>query len=122
MSNFNLTLLEGHLTKDPVLEVLKGQHPYCRFTVAVNRQYQKKDGERVDEVLFQDVTTWYRLAEVCGKYLKKGSRVMVSGLLKKDQWKDKEGKPQSKSYLEAKEVNFLSGAERREPEGNPVPV
>ena len=121
MSNFNISVIEGHLTKDPSFEILKGEHPFCRFSVAVNRQFTKKDGEKVEEVQFFEVTSWYRQAEICGKYLKKGSRVLVSGHLKKDVWKDKDGQTQSKTYLEAKEINFLSGAERKERQ-EPVPV
>ncbi len=108
MNNFNVSVIEGFLAKDPVLETVGGKHPLCKFTIGLNRSYTKKDGERVEESGFFDVTTWYKLAEVCSKYLKKGSRVLVSGNLRRDTWKDKEGKFQSRVYVEGKEVNFLS--------------
>lgn len=108
MNNFNLSVIEGHLVKDPTLETVGDKHPLCKFTIGSNRGFTNKAGERVEEPSFFDVTSWYKLAEICGKYLHKGSRVLVSGNLRRDTWKDKEGKYQSRVYLEAKEVNFLS--------------
>ncbi len=113
MNHFNLSVVEGHLAKDPTLETVSGKHPLCKFTVGTNRSYTKKNGEKVEEVAFFDITTWYKLAETCSKYLKKGSRVLISGNLKQDTWKDKEGKFHSKVYLEGKEINFLPSAQPR---------
>jgi single-strand DNA-binding protein len=54
----------------------------CKFTVACNR-FWKQEEELLKEVSFFYVTTWLRLAEVCGEYLKKGQGVKVVGRLRK---------------------------------------
>jgi single-strand DNA-binding protein len=77
----------------------------CKFTVASNRFY-KQEEELQKEVSYFDVTTWTRLAEVCGEYLKKGRGVRVVGRLKQDRWTDQEGKGRSKVYIVAEHVEF----------------
>ena len=53
-----------------------------------------------------DVTTWARLAEVCGEYLKKGRGVRVVGRLKQDRWTSPEGQTRSKITIVAEHVEF----------------
>lgn len=108
MNNINLVMVEGFLVKDPEYKQIKNQFPLCKFVVGSNRNYKRKDGEKVSQTLFLEVSTWMKMAEVCARYLKKGSRVLVTGNLRKDVWKDNTGRMQSKTFLEGKEVNFLS--------------
>jgi single-strand DNA-binding protein len=57
-------------------------------------------------VSYFDVTTWARLAEVCGEYLKKGRGVRVVGRLKQDRGTDADGKEHSKIFIVAEHVEF----------------
>ena len=82
MNNLNSLLIEGNLTRDPELSYTPKGTAMCKFSVACNRFF-KQDQETQEEVSFFDVTTWSRLAEVCGEYLKKGRGVRVVGRLKK---------------------------------------
>jgi len=68
------------------------------FTVVRSRFFK--------EVSFFDVSTWTRLAEVCGEYLKKGRGVRVVGRLKQDRWTDPDGKPHSRVEIVAEHVEF----------------
>ena len=77
----------------------------CKFTVASNRFY-KQEEEMQKEVSFFEVSTWTRLAEVCGEYLKKGRGVRVVGRLKQDRWTDPDGKPHSRIFIVAEHVEF----------------
>jgi single-strand DNA-binding protein len=52
------------------------------------------------------VTTWTRLAEVCGECLKKGHGVRVVGRLKQDRWTDADGKTHSRVHIVAEHVEF----------------
>lgn len=109
MQNFNMSIIEGNLVKDPeFLEVGEKRTKLCKFRIGSNRVVRKQNGETEQYSNFFDVTTWSKLADVCGKYLKKGSRVLVSGLLKQDQWKSEDGSNRFKVYIEGREVNFLS--------------
>jgi single-strand DNA-binding protein len=115
MSDLNSVVLVGRLVRDPELHYTPQGAAVCEFTVAVNRQYTKKDGEKVDEVSYVDVTSWNRMAEVATEYLKKGRQVALAGSLVQDRWEDKEsGKTRSKIRVQAQSVQFLGGAKENE--------
>jgi len=105
MNNLNSLLIEGNLVRDPELSYTTKGTAVCKFTVACNRFF-KQDQETQKEVSFFDVTTWARLAECCGEYLKKGRGVRVVGRLKQDRWTDPEGKAHSRVNIIAEHVEF----------------
>ena len=69
------------------------------------------------EVSFFEVSTWTRLAEVCGEYLKKGRGVRVVGRLKQDRWTDPDGKPHSRIFIVAEHVEFRPQLKKQEGDG-----
>jgi single-strand DNA-binding protein len=73
--------------------------------VASNRFF-KHEEEMQKEVSYFDVSTWARLAEVCGEYLKKGRGVRIVGRLKQDRWTDPDGKQHSRIEIVAEHVEF----------------
>ena len=105
MNNLNSILIEGNLVRDPELSYTPKGTAVCKFSVACNRSW-KQDDEFQKEVSFFDVSTWTRLAEVCGEYLKKGRGVRVVGRLKQDRWTDPDGKPHSRVQIVAEHVEF----------------
>lgn len=105
MNNLNSILIEGNLVRDPELSYTPKGTAVCKFSVACNRSW-KQDDEFQKEVSFFDVSTWTRLAEVCGEYLKKGRGVRVVGRLKQDRWTDPDGKPHSRVQIIAEHVEF----------------
>jgi single-strand DNA-binding protein len=115
MSDLNSVALVGRLTRDPELRYTPQGVAVCDFTLASNRKYSKRDGEKVEDVLFVDVTAWNRMAEVAAEYLKKGRPVAVSGYLSQDRWEDKEsGEKRSKIRIQAHSVQFLGGGSKDE--------
>ncbi|MCD6120520.1 MAG: single-stranded DNA-binding protein [Spirochaetales bacterium] len=105
MNNLNSVLIEGNLVRDPELTYTPKGTPVCKFSVATNRFF-KQDDEYQKEVSYFDVTTWSRLAEVCGEYLTKGRGVRVVGRLKQDRWEDPEGNTRTKVQIVAEHVEF----------------
>jgi len=106
----NQVCISGNLTADPELKYLATGNAVVNFTVAINSKYQK-DGQWIDEVDFIGVTAFGKVAENCGEYLNKGSKVTVSGKLKQDRWEDDNGKKQSKTKVVAALVEFMSKGE-----------
>ena len=105
MNSLNSILIEGNLTRDPVVgETPKGT-TVCNFRVASNRFY-KQNEETQKEVSYFDVETWSRLADRCGEYLEKGRGVRVVGRLREDRWSDGEGSPKSRIKIVAEHVEF----------------
>jgi single-strand DNA-binding protein len=105
MNNLNSVLIEGNLVRDPELSYTPKGTAVCKFSVACNRAW-KQDDELQKEVSYFDVSTWTRLAEVCGEYLKKGRGVRVVGRLRQDRWTDPEGKAHSRVEIVAEHVEF----------------
>ncbi|MGJ4787874.1 single-stranded DNA-binding protein [Leptospira koniambonensis] len=115
MKNLSLTVLDGFLTVDPELKRTQAGKSVTNFTVAVNHNYKRAEGEEA-EVSYVDVEVWERLAENCSEYLKKGKKVTVIGHLKQDRWKNQEGQSRSKVKVIADEVRFDSFGDRKEKE------
>ena len=105
MNSLNSILVEGNLTRDPVLNETPKGTSVCTFGLASNRFYKQGD-ENVQEVSFFDVETWARLADNCAEHLNKGRGVRVVGRLKQDRWKDQEGKNHSRVKIVAEHVEF----------------
>ena len=102
----NKVYLIGNLTRDPELSETATGVAFCRFAVAVNRPFANAEGNR--EVDFFNVIVWRGLAENCGKFLKKGSKVAVVGSLQNRSYEDKEGVKRTATDIVASEVEFLN--------------
>lgn len=85
--NLNRATIMGNLTDDPKLG--GSDSPYTFFSVAVNKEYTRKSGEKVKETQFVDCKLFGASAENFCKYMKKGRRILVEGELKQDPRKDK---------------------------------
>jgi hypothetical protein len=75
MSDLNSLVLVGRLTRDPELRYLPQGAPVCELSLASNRHFNRKDGEKVEEVIFIDVVAWNRLAEICAMWITKDDEV-----------------------------------------------
>ena len=85
----NKVFLIGNIVRTPEFSQTSDGVALCRFSIAVNRNYTNNEGNR--EVDFHKITTWRKTAEVCGKFLKKGSKVAIIGSLQNRTYEDKEG-------------------------------
>lgn len=113
MTDLNSVLVEGNLTRDPVLNTTSGGRSVCSFAVATHRKRSREEQSDSDTSFF-DVEVWARQAETCAEFLRKGRGVRVVGRLKQDRWKDPEGRPRSKVKIVAEHVEFRPM--RRKPE------
>ena len=78
MASFNKVILMGNLTRDPELRVTANGLSICKLSLATNRVYQTRDGERKEEVTYVDVDAFGRQAETISKYM---SALLVIHLL-----------------------------------------
>lgn len=96
----------GNLTRDPESRTTQTGKQLCRFTVAVNRVSEGTD--------YFSVTAWEKLAESCGKYLKKGRLVYVRGPVNAATYTAKDGTTKAALEVRAEAVQFLTAAEAKE--------
>ena len=102
----NKVYLIGNLTRDPEVSETTGGVPYCRFSIAVNRNFTNADGNR--EADFFNIIVWRGQAEPCGRFLKKGSKIALVGSLQNRSYEDKDGVKRNVTDIIANEVEFLT--------------
>ena len=101
----NKVLLYGNITRDPELRALPSGMNVCSFSVATNRVYTGKDGQKQEQTDFHNVVVFGRQADTVSQYLKKGSGVFVEGRLQTRSW-DKDGQKQYRTEIIADRVQF----------------
>lgn len=100
----NRIVLQGRLTRDPEMRVTTSQIPAASFTLAVDRDYKAKDGER--GVDFIPCVAWRSTAEFIKKYFAKGQMAIVIGRLQIRPWEDEHGNKRKATEVVAEAVYF----------------
>ncbi len=98
----NSVYLIGNLGKDPEVKVYD-KSKKASFSIATHDAYKNQKGELVKDVQWHNVVIWGKLADVAGKYLKKGSQVAVEGKLVHREYENKG----EKKYFTEVNVNDL---------------
>ena len=96
MRGLNKVTLIGHLGKDPEVQTLEGGIVVAKFSLATTESYRDKEGNMQSETEWHTVVAWRNLAEVAGKYLRKGSHIYLEGKIKTRSYEDKDG---NKKYV-----------------------
>jgi len=89
--NLNKVFILGNLTNDPLVRALPSGQSVVNFSVATNRFYTDKSGEKKQDTEFHNIVAFGRNAEIVQQYLKKGSMVLVEGRLQTRNWQDSSG-------------------------------
>ena len=87
---YNKVILMGRITKDIELKATQTGTSVCGFTVAVDRRFTDKGGERQTD--FFNCVAWRQQAEFIAKYFSKGNLILVEGELQTRNYKDKDGR------------------------------
>jgi len=81
----NKVILVGHLGKDPEVKYMANETAVCNFSIATNRSYKDKTGERVEQTEWHNITFFGKQAEVIKEYLKKGNQIYIEGRIQTTQ-------------------------------------
>lgn len=101
----NKATLIGNLTRDPELKSLPSGASVTNFSIATNRTWKDRDGEKKEDVEYHNIVVFGRMAETCAKYLKKGHSVLVEGRIATRSW-EKDGAKHYKTEIVAEGVQF----------------
>lgn len=96
----NNVTLSGRLAKDPECKEFEKGKAVCDFTIAVN-------GYKKEDTVFVKVKAWDGRARSCSKFCKKGSLVNVSGAIRENSWKAKDGSSRKELYILAGDIEFV---------------
>ena len=108
---FNKIVLVGHLTRDIELRYTQGGAAIGSCGIAVTRKYTL-NGEKREETCFIDITFFGKSAEIANQYLSKGSKLLIEGRLKFDQWTDNNGQNRSKHTVAVENMEMLGDGQR----------
>lgn len=89
--NVNKVLLVGRLTRDPEIRTTPSGQTVASISLATNRFWKDKNGQRQDKTEFHNVILWGRLAEIAGQYLIKGQEAFIEGRLETRKYTAKDG-------------------------------
>jgi len=105
---YNKIILVGNLTRDIELKYSQSGSAIANTAIATSRKFTS-NGEKKEEVCFVDITFFGRSAEVANQYLHKGSKILVEGRLKFEQWDDKQsGQKRSKHSVTVESMQMLN--------------
>ena len=105
--SLNRVQLIGNLTRDPEMKQIPGGQVVTTFGLATNLTWTDQSGEGQNKVEFHNLVAWRKLAEICGQYLKKGSKVFVEGRLQTRDWEGEDGVKRYRTEIVADNMIML---------------
>jgi len=128
MNGINKVILIGTLGKDPETRYMPSGGAVTSFSIATNESWKdKQTGEKVEKCEWHNITTFNKLAEICGEYLAKGSQVYIEGKLTTEKWQDKQGNDRYTTKIIANQMQMLGGkpndqGQRQQPQQQSQPA
>lgn len=108
MSSYQKVIIMGNLGKDPEVKNLPSGSTVANFSVATSKNWNDKaTGEKQEKTTWHTINVFGKMAENCGKYLTKGSSVLVEGELNVRSWVDKDENKRYSTEIIANNVQFL---------------
>ena len=108
MASVNKVILVGNLGRDPEVRYMPDGGAITNVSIATTDTWKDKaSGEKKEATEWHRVSTFGRLAEICGEYLKKGSQVYIEGKLRTRKWQDKEGQDRYTTEIVADAMQML---------------
>ena len=101
----NIAVLQGRLTKDVEVRYTDTGKVVANFTLAVNRPFADKDGQR--EADFIPIVLWNKTAEVAGNNVHKGDRLAVVGRIQVRNYTDKNGAKRYVTEVVGDKIEFI---------------
>jgi single-strand DNA-binding protein len=101
----NKAMVYGNLTRDPELKALPSGMNVCSFSLATNRIYNDRDGNRQEAADYHNIVVFGKQAENCAKYLTKGNGAYVEGRMQTRSW-EKDGQKHYRTEVVADRVQF----------------
>lgn len=116
---YNKAILVGRLTADPELKQTPNGVAVSSFSIAVNRAFTTKSGERPTD--FIDIVAWRNTAEFICRYFTKGRAILIEGSIQTRTYVDKEGKNRRAWEVVADSAHFVEGKNAASAGGPPMP-
>ena len=105
----NKVTLIGNLGNDPEMKALPSGNQVANLSIATTDSWRDKNsGEMQERTEWHRVVCFDRLAEICGQYLRKGSRIYIEGSLRTRSW-EQDGQKRYTTEIVGREMMMLDG-------------
>jgi single-strand DNA-binding protein len=104
----NKAILIGNLGADPEVRYTQNGTAVATFNVATTERWKGQDGQMQEQTEWHRVVAWAKLADICGEYLHKGSRVYIEGKIQTRKWQDKDGADRYTTEIVARDMKMLT--------------
>lgn len=120
----NKVILVGNVGRDPEVRYLDGgqqgqQTKVATFTLATSERYKDRNGELRENTEWHNIVAWRQPADVCERFVKKGTQLYIEGKLRTRSYNDANG---VKKYTTEVVVDTLQLLSRREGEAPSQPA
>lgn len=105
--NLNKAMIIGNLVRDPEIKTTPSGQSVASFSIATNFVWTDQGGQKQEKAEFHNIVAWRRLAEICGQYLKKGSKIYIEGRLQTRDWVGQDGIKRYRTEIVAENMIML---------------
>jgi single-strand DNA-binding protein len=105
--SLNRVQLIGNLTKDPELRQIPGGQTVASFSIATNFSWTDQSGQRQEKAEYHNIVAWRKLADICGQYLRKGSKIFLEGRIQTREWEGEDGVKRYRTEIVAENMIML---------------
>jgi len=116
--NLNKAMIIGNLTRDPEMRTTPSGQNVASFSIATSLTWTDNSGQQQKKTEFHNIVAWRKLADICGQYLKKGSKVYLEGRLQTTDWTGQDGVKRYRTEIVAENMIMLDKAGNNDSFGN----
>lgn len=113
----NKVMLIGNLGQDPEIKTTETGKKVTHFTLATDEGYKNAEGQKVSETTWHNIVAWNGLADIAGRFLKKGREVAVEGRIVYRSYEDKNGVTKYITEIVLNDILLLRNGGPSEKEG-----
>lgn len=122
----NKVMLIGNVGKKPEVRYLEKSTPgsakVATFSLATTERYKAKDGTVKEATEWHNIVAWRGLADLCEKYVEKGSPLFIEGRIRSRSWDGQDGQKHYITEIEARNIELLGrrqGSQQQVPPPTP---
>jgi single-strand DNA-binding protein len=108
--SLNKVMLIGNVGSEPEIRTTGGGTKLAKVSLATNRTFNDRSGQKQEKTEWHRLTFWDRLAELVEQYVKKGDRIYVEGRIEYSQTEDDKGNQRFWTDIVVQEMLMLGGA------------
>ena len=112
----NSVQLIGNLGMDPNVKTLDSGKKVAKFSIATSESIKNGEGIKEKETTWHNLVLWDKLAEISGKYLKKGNQIAVEGRIVYRTYEDKKGVTKYSTEIVVNELLMLKTTNKTDEE------